>query len=766
MPAGTVSLKAALPVALTARMLLSSEPAGPSLFLPFEQGVGAAAFSRGFDVFIVFDAVRPLDLSTVQDDPFARQSSIQLLPEATMLRLRAQKPDQIRVRRLPAGWLVQDGGEEGPHGRAIEVVSKSAMTTFPVSHPGGVVVVPDPETGGNLLVGTVLDGEDAVQQTRHQSLATLDKTILGVVVDPLSDRLELRPASSGFFLSGAAADSVAAISGDVSHQAPNRIMSLTPGAVEVLERRFKDARAAAAALPAAERFQPRLRAAEDALALGDAVQASTIAQVAMADDPRSAESVHARLVASAAGLLDHHTGADLLDDPSIIAQSEMGFWRGIKLGEQNPASVEAARLFAANMALLQSYPAPLRARLMPRVAETLARAGTEPQAALIDRLPAEPSLEFARAVLAERRGRSAAALALLDHLSSARDVRLAAKAVEEASDIRQKSPTANPGALADHLEAHLLDARIAGLEVPSRFRLADLRMQAGQWQKAVDLLRETAQLYPEQQSKARRQIGEVLRRMISDPAKSGGGHAIEQAAIIEASADMLPPGADGTRASLFLAARLTDLDLPERAAPIVQQMMRAAEAGPDRAELGLALASLRLQQNDLEGVQAALRESDPGNLAPDRQAPRQIVLARAFEAQGRLDQALAAVQSLQSDAALDLRSELLARHGDWSAAADTLLSLAQRQLPASGKLDADGQEMLLRLATVVSRTKNKNEMDKVRRFGAERFRDQDKAAMFQLLTSDPAADSAEQATTPPDLAALRRTAGVFNAASH
>ena len=101
-PAGQFLSEPAAPVALTARVLRNSDPNESGLFMTFESGVGAAAFSRGHDVFIVFNAARPLDLSAVQDDPFAKESSIQLLPEATVLRLRARQPDQLRVRRLPA----------------------------------------------------------------------------------------------------------------------------------------------------------------------------------------------------------------------------------------------------------------------------------------------------------------------------------------------------------------------------------------------------------------------------------------------------------------------------------------------------------------------------------------------------------------------------------------------------------------------------------------------------------------------------------------
>ena len=755
------------PVSLTAAVLDDPDPALRGLFFPFETTVGAAAFSRGDDVLVVFDAARPFDLSTVQDDPVGARSSILLLPEATILRLKTHRAAGLVLRRLPTGWLIQTNGTGEPV-KAISPTMDGAMLRFPVGSAGRTVVVPDPQTGGNLLVGTIRNGHDAIEVRRHGSNEIIEQTIQGIVIAPLSDRLELRPTIGAFLLAGMGVEAT-----DIGSVQPGlkpgsgilapRIMSLADASPEVLYRRFKEARAAAAAAPAGARFEPRLLAAQDALALGDAAEAAIITRVAMEDDAREVAAIRPRLVAAAAALLEGRLDeVDLLDDPRASTDGERGLWRAVKLAKRDPASPEAARLFAAGLSLLQSYPAPLQAVLVPLAGESLARGGNDAQAALIEHLPYGHSLAFARALLAERRGQRQAALTALDRLSLDPDVRVAEVAIEEAVAIRQRSPSADPRELADILEGHLLDARIVGREVSSRFRLSELRAQAGQWQKALDLLRETITLYPEQQTEAHRRAGQVLMRLTAAPLKTGDGEALAQASVIEANAGMLPEGADGSRISLFLAARLAALELPERAAPIVRKMMHAAMPGTDKAELGLRLAVLDFQQNDLAGARAALQDSDPGGLPADLATERLVMMARSLAGDGQLDQALAAISAVNTTAGLDLRASLLARRGDWAGTSDTLLTLARQDQPASGKLDAAGQDLFLRMASAASRSRDKTRIGQIMSLGRGRFTDPGKEALFRLLVSDTAADTVDPVKLSSEIAILHQTPAVFD----
>ena len=739
---GLVQTASTRPVSLTAAVVDLTDPTRRGLFLPFEPGVGAAALERDDDLLVIFDAARPFDLSAVQDDLLGARSSIQLLPEATILRLPGRRADQVELHRLPNGWLIEPSGSSTP-ARAVAFHRRGPDVSFPMDAPGRAVIVPDPQTGGNLLVGTTRSDHDAVAATRRGSVATVEKTVLGIVITPLSDRLELRPMADAFLLSGVPPE--ASIPDEVlsgqDGKRDSRVMSLSDAPSVILYRRLKQAEAAAAAAPAASRFLPRLAAAQDALALGDGQQATTILHVAAADDAREATALRPQLMLAAAALVDHHAdGVDLLDDPQLASAGEVGLWRAVKLAERDPSSPEAARRFAANLPLLQSYPLSLRNILLPLAGEALVRGGTEAQAQLESRLRPATALVFAHALLTARQGRKSAALTELDRLAFDRDLRVADKAVEEAISVREAMPAAKPKELADLLEAHLLDARIAGHEAASQLHLAALRSQAGQWEEALKLLREVALQHPEQQTAVRERVADVLKKLASAPSQAGGEGALDQAAIIEANTDMLPDGAVGSQISLYLANRLKALDLPERAAPIIQRMMRATGPGSDKAQLGSQLAALDLQQDDFAGAQSALRESDWGGLSREATETRLILSARASAGAGQLDQAFAVIAPLQSPAALDLRATLLADRGDWIGTTDTLLLRVGHDLPSTGKVDATTQDLLLRLASAASRTADRVRIERARTMGEGRFDDPGKQSLFHLLTSDPVAD--------------------------
>ncbi|TLU73125.1 hypothetical protein [Lichenicoccus roseus] len=729
---------------------------GPGLLLPFEKGVGAAAFASGSDTVVVFDAARILDLSQVSREKLATGASIGLLPEATLLTLPDRDASQLLLQRVPAGWLLQTA----PADRKtvpIEPVLYDKNLRLPVSSPGRVVIVPDPHTGDNLLVGTVRSGAEAFEHARRGHAYTIDATTLGVVISPLSDRIEMRPTRSAFLVSGLDPPALALPPGGEDVQLlPDatgaRILLLRRGTRETLYRRLKQAVAAAAAAPAGSRFKQRLVAAEAALSLGDAAEAFTLAQVGVADDARQACARLTRIVRLAASVLDRQPEEDdCPSDPGYTDSPEVAVWHGISLARADPARADAARLLAANMALLQSYPQPLLSVLLPVVAESLVGGGNDPEAALVEKLPDGASVAYAKAILAVRRGHDRDAATALKKLTSDLDLRIADLATEKLVALRLHDGDITAAKAADILDSHLLDARIAGQELPTRLDLADLRVQAQQWGEALVLLRETAALFPEQQDAIRVRAGEVLRQLAAAPAGTGSDNAFKEAAMIEANMDLVPKGPDGERLAQYLVDRLGELDLPAQAVPLVRTLMSAAKPGLEKAKLGAKLASLDLQRDDLSGLRQALQDSDGADLPLDVVEQRRMLLARGLAADDRVDEALAEVKDLTSAAALDLAAELLMKQGKWRDAAAKLSKLSDLSISATGPLSHEQQDLLLRLASAASRAGDVLRQAQVRNAVQGRLTDPDTVALFQLLTAaDQPPDAGE------DLAALHR----------
>ncbi len=775
MPPPVVQAGSVGPLTLLASMVDAPEGSGKGrgLLLPFDKGVGAASFSRGADTLIVFDAARPLDLSDVRQEPLAAGASLRMLPEATIVTLPKRDARQFVLRRVVDGWLLLDAAD-GRSSTAIGPVLDGMNLRLPVSAPGRTVVVPDPATGENLLVGTLVSGNEAFSESRRGHAYTIVQTSLGIAIDPLSDRIEMRPTRSAFLLSGLDPQALALPLADQDAQvravsSGARILTLRRGSRETLYRRSKQADAAAAAAPAGSRFEGRMMAAQAALALGDDTQAATLARVAVADDARQTCLRLTRIVRLAASVLEHKAVAAATgsasdedtcpDDPGYIDSPEVSLWRGIALARQDPSRPEAARLIASNLGLLQSYPQPLAAILLPIAAEALVEGGTDAQAGLIDAFPADPSLAFARARLAARRGHLQAARLAFDALRSDVDIRIADLAAEQSVTLRLQTGDLTPHDAADILDKHLLDARIAGHELTARYRLSDLRVQAGQWPEALSLLRETSLLFPAEQDAIRARAGEVLKRLAASPADGSAADTFSEAALIEANMDLVPRGPDGERLSRYLVDRLSALDLPDQAAPIVERLLAAATPGLEKATLGARLAALDLQQNDLHAAQEALHDSDATDLPTALAEQRRLLLARVLAAEGHGVEALAAIKDLTSSPALELRADLLMASASWPDAAEALSILADRFVPAIGPLDRKQQDLLLRLASAASRAGDTKRQAQVHDAVRGRIADADKVALFQLLTTSGTAPGASSG--PGEVAALRQVvAGV------
>ncbi len=727
-------------------LALAARPAGtpaapPAMLVPFAPETGAAAFRRQDEALVVFDERRPIDLAGMQGDPVFGGASVMLLPAATLLRLKLPPQTELRLARVPEGWVVSAAPAPAPALAPIELHADAGRLRLPAAGASQIVAVPDPSTGANLLVGTQRAAGQGVPVARRASEFQLHPTWQGVVVEPLSDGIALRIIGDAFVISeqggtlalSGPAETAAAIA-DAAKL--TRRFDFPDLALPALLNRLDAQTAAAAEAPPQARGRPRIDMAQTMLALGMGAEAQAVLNLAATEDARVATDPDAAALAAIAALLAGRPGeSDALLQDRQSGTDEIRLWRAVRAATLQEGAPEAAPVLAAELPLILSYPAPLRARLLPLAAETMALGGAAPAAqALVDRFPDDPRLAFARAVLLAAHGNTDAALAALDSLASSRDRLTSARAAERAVELRLAAGRLTPAAAADALEAQFLNWRGDGREVHLRLRAAALRARAGQWDKALALLHETDALMPEQHAAVRAAAGEVFRALAAD-----GGNAVsplDLVAAIEGGADLLPDGDAGAALAPLLADRLMALDLPDRAGPVLERLMRAA-AGVARAQFGARLAALRLERGDAPGALAALDASAGDGLPADLSASRLLLQARALAAGGQPDQAAALLAGQDSAAADDLRATILSAAGDWPAAEAALRALATLTVPPQGVLDEGQQRVLLRLASAASQAGDDAALHRLRQDDGARMPGGEVGDMFRLLVAEP-----------------------------
>ena len=713
----------------------------PAFTLSFGPSVGAAAFRRGGSTVVVFDQRRTVDLGALRGDPVFGAATAETVAAGTVIRMPLADGMALSLSRDGAAWRI--AAVPAPlRISAIEPQADGGKLTFPAKSPGEVLSIADPDTGGVLLVGTERAPGEGVTAPRRTPEFSLPPTWQGVVVDPLSDALDLRVKPDGFQLTGGKdglslstlPEPGAALA---NADALTRVFDLPALAPDALARRMQSEVAAAAAAPAMGRGPLRLASAQTMIALGLGPEAQAVLQAAAAQDPALAASPVVQALTAVAALVSGRTDeAQALLAPAVDGSDEIALWRAVLAADRQDGAPQAAAGFAATLPLILSYPDRLRSMLLPLAAETMAAGGeTKAAAALLDHREADPSLALARAMLKEAQGDTAGALAAYDAVAAGSDRFRHARAAVRAVELRLAAHTMDAGQAADALDKLLYAWRGGTFETSLRQRVAELREQTGEWRTALALLRENEASDPDRQQALHARLQAAFNDMAGGKALDGLS-ALDLVALIGENADLLPGGPDGQALDARLADRLMALDLPKRAAPVLEKLMKQA-AGGGRAELGARLAALRLGEGDADGALAALSASAGPDLPPGLAERRGLVQAAAESKRGDRERSLATLAAIGTSAADEARAAELERADDWHGAAQALAGYAARTVPASGKLDDAQRATLLRLATAEARSGDAAALASLRASVGARMESGPLADMFRLLTADP-----------------------------
>jgi hypothetical protein len=746
-----------------AASLLAAEDGWPNgaMLLPFAGDVGAVAYRRGGEGFVVFDTAQPTDLGMLRNDPVYGGAAVSLLPAGTILHLKLAADTELRLARGPDGWRigivpVQTGGH------AIVANTSGGALTLAAQSPGRIVVIDDPATGGRLLAGTQRTAGQGWPVAYASAEFSLSPTWQGIVVQPVSDRAVLKVVKDGFALT---ADPLPPLAIPPIQQAGQEVASSAgmtrrfdfPALPEpLLRNRLNQARQDSAAAPKLGRFAPRLRAAQAMIALGMDVEAAAVLRAAQSDDPAAMEDADAAgLSAMAHWLAGRASQADrdLIDSPKLSGSDEVALWRALLHGDDTDASAPAAAL-ASSWKLVLTYPAPLRRRLLGPMADLLQRGHqTAALRAMLAALP-DHELDSARAALLVADGETGPALDALARLAAGPDRLASSRARRATTELLLASHRIDARTAAAQLEQQLYAWRGGPQDFDLRMRLAALDAQAGNWRAGLAVLRETEPLYPEKHdilyATERSQVAELIHGL-----NSGHMAPLDLVAVAEECADLLAQSGGDAKLAPVLADKLIALDLPDRAEPVLQHILDGTSDPQAKAQVGLKLAQLRL---DLRGTKAALDTLDASE-APDLPSPlaadRALARARAQAAGGETEAALKLLADLDTPPALDLRDRLEERKHDWPAAEATVAALVQQTLPASGALDIGQQTLLVHLAGLASQAGDMAELHRLQAGQGSRIAPGPRADLFRLLTESPVGAVADLPRSEKELNAAR-----------
>lgn len=714
----------------------------PAIAVPVEANTGLALFRRGETLYAVFDRVVSLDLAPLRGHPLFAGLEAMPVGDGTLLRLRLAAPARFAARRDNRAWIIEATRDAQPEGAQLRAEAEPGPPGrlvlrggLDASAAGGVIALTDPETGEPLLVVTLRRPGPGVAVARRLPELDLLPTMMGAAVVARSDRIALRPTGDRILVQAAAGGSLA-LGAAAGREPPaqvlamSRLLSLPVGSVPSLMERLRVQLLAVNEAPPLSRGALRRDVAETLLALGMPQEAQAMAGMGLREDPQAREDARLLLVQGVAALLAGRPAeARGIADPRLPPNDEVSLWRALlAVAEGDAAAVSA---LVAGAPLLLDYPDPLRARLLPLVAEAMATGG---EASAATRLVTEagdmPGLYLARAMLAEADGRAAEALQGYATVAQGRDRRQRATALRRSAELRLAAGETDSAGAATELEQALFAWRGGPEEIALRRRIAALRLAAGQGAQAFAMLDETARLFPDHAEALRGELSTAFAAALET------APPVAAATLFDAHPDMLPEDERGEAALQVLAERLAALDLPARAAALLERAVARA-AGPLRAGIGARLAALRMGEGDAAGALAAL-DSTRSEALPESLATRRALLrARALARRGARQEAETILAGL-GPAGAEARAELHAEARDWTAAAAAQRDhLAASLPPVPVPLGATERAAIARAAAYAALAGDEGALAALRADHGARMEGGPLAEAFGVLTSDP-----------------------------
>ena len=715
---------------------------GAAFTIPFGPRTGAALFRRGGSAYAVFDERRPVDLAALHASPVFEKAVVRELQTGTLIGFNAPANLAVALTQTPSGWKIAMQAASKPT-RAIPLTPNDGQLGLPVEAPGNVVSLADPDSGATLLVGTLRNPGQAVLMGRRTPEFAFVPAVQGVVVEPFADSIALRAVPAGFVLTGGVGGLAMTKPSPATEAATvamylTRRFKLPAQSADALSHRLTGGIADAAMAPPRARGPKRRAVATIMLSLGLAAEAQALLAIVAEQDPKEAASPDTIGLTAIAGLLAGRPGdAAGIADPRLTGSDEVALWRGVRQAMQEDGSPEAASVFAATAPLVPLYPPGIRDRVLPLVAETMILGG---EAAAAKRLLATAKdakgLGFARALLKQADGDAAGALEALDALAAGHDQRDRVRAATRSVELRLAAGQLEAGQAADALDKLRYAWRGDKREVALRERVADLRQRAGAWRAGLAELRSAEADFPDRAQALHAHLSTMFATLLEGEA-TDALTPLDLVALVDENADLIKAMPERAAFEARLADRLLALDLPARAAPLLEKLAASAPDSAGRGGFGTRLAELRLREGDAPGVLTALAASAGPNMEPTLTEQRAILASTAKARLGDTPGAIEALAGLTGAGADTARAALYEQAGDWPAAQRSLAAMGASAIPESGDLTDVHRQLLVRLAIAAERADDREALGALRATMGARFGGGPLADMLRLLTAEP-----------------------------
>ncbi len=684
------------PASAGVNVMLKPQDDNLSLTFPFAVPTPAAMFLRADTLWLVFDTEETIGLAALAEGTRRTiKGAVQTRRDGlALIRIKLERPRLVSAVTDGPAWTVTLGAEvlepTRPLGISRNVISRARSSiTIPFDDPREVHHITDPDAGDTLMVVTALGpARGFVKAQDFVELSAL-ASIHGVVLQPRADDISADLAAdkivvtrpSGLTLSaalngGPRSASIVYQPHVLDAQAWSFDRQASFG-----ERKSELIRAAAEAKDG-KRLIARADLARFYLAHDMASEAKAVLDVALADNPPTAEDATPLVLRALAQILAGRPEQGLKDlaNPFVGNQHDAPLWRALAHARQGKWSAAREGFRGAGPAL-----GTLPIELQRTVLKDMTRAAIEVgdiTGAIKEMhefgtvgIPRElePALSVLNGRLEEGLGHIDDALRAYRTAADSWDRPAAAQGhLHEVVLKRSLGVITRPDAIAE-LETLTTVWRGDETEVEALQLLARLYTEEGRYRDAFHIMRTATAAHPN---------SEITRRIHDEAAETFdslflGGKAdalpaIDALSLFYDFRELTPIGRRGDEMIRRLADRLVAIDLLDQAAELLQHQVDHRLQGAARASIATKLAVIYLTNRKADRALATLRATRTAELSGELRNHRLLIEARALSDLGRHELALEVAANIDEREAIRLRADILWAAKRWREAAEQI----------------------------------------------------------------------------------------------
>lgn len=735
--------------------------------IDWDEPVAAAVFRRFGYLWVVFDKLTQMNLDDLRAAGGNLIRSIEQLPNegATVLRMNTIAGINPSLKRDGLAWILEFRQQPIQPVTAIETTPQpnspiGARLFLPVTEPGKAIPVTDPAVGDSLIVVPIIPLGHGISRGYDYPQARILPSSQGLVIQPLSDDLVVRPLRQGVEVTSGAGLQISTVAAALAAEvkldeggpmirALTRLFDLDKWSQANLttfeENKWRYQMAAATAKDSVKE-KARMDMARFYFANGFGPEALGVLKIVAEDRPSLAETDEFRGLRGAINVLmgRYEDARADLEHPSLDENDEARFWRATLQAYEGDLFGAASDL-RRMAAITRPYPRALKIPLTTLIAEAAIELGDIKQARrYLETLmasqpnPAEYSqITYVEGRLKELSGDFDGAVGNWEEVQDGPHRPSRAKAAVARTELLLKLKKIDEFEAIVELEKLRFAWRGDEFEFDLLRRLGDLYITVGDFRNGLRTMRQAATHFRDHEKAA-----EVTQDMTDAFASLYLEDRADELAPITAIAlydefkELTPAGAEGDEMIRRLADRLVDVDLLDRAAALLQGQVEFRLEGEEKARVGAQLTLVHLLAHEYGQALSALDQSEVENMPEELVDQRRHLRARALMGQERT---LDALELLKADKTMEadlLRLEMYWNDKDWVQASQSLNRLLRDYEAKPGEfLDDTQARTVLNMAVAMTLSKNERGIDRLRRdFGLAmddtRFRD-----AFRLIAS-------------------------------